>query len=77
MLYKYGEGDHITSHVKFVVSTVCICIAYLFLSLCAQVNWIAIIVIVSIVVVILIIYSSYQIVGLYYGLFFKTDPNSN
>lgn len=45
--------------------------AYLFLSLSAQVNWIAITVIVSVVVLVLIIYSSYQIVGLYYGLFFR------
>lgn len=63
--------------MKFIVSTVCISIAYLFLSLSAQINWIVIIVVVSIVVIVLIIYSSYQIVGLYYGLFFKGDRTLN
>lgn len=46
-------------------------VAYLFLSLSGQIPWIAITVIVSLVVLVLIVYSSYQIVGLYYGLFFK------
>jgi hypothetical protein len=71
MLYKYGEGDGIGKHVKFIISTVCVVIAYLFLSLAGQINWIFVVVIVSIVVIVLIVYSSYQVIGLYYGLFFK------
>lgn len=71
MLYKYGEGDAVKDHLKLIISTVCIIISYLFLSLNANVNWIAIVVIVSIVVVVLIVYSSYQIVGLYYNQMFR------
>lgn len=71
LLYRYGEGDRMKMHVKFVVSTVSIIIAYLFLSLSGSINWIAITVIVSIVVVVLIVYSIYQIIGLYYHLIFK------
>lgn len=70
-LYRYGEGDRIKMHVKFVVSTICIMVAYLFLSLSGSINWIIITVIVSIVVVVLIVYSIYQIIGLYYHLLFK------
>jgi len=38
----------------------------LFLSLAGYINWIFVVVIVSIVVVVLIVYSSYQVIGLYY-----------
>ena len=71
LLYRYGEGDQIKHHVKFVVSTLCVIIAYLMLSLAGSVNWIVVVVVVSVVVLVLIIYSVYQIVGLYYQLFFK------
>lgn len=71
MLYKYGESDSLKDHIKFLISTISIIIAYLFLSLAEQINWIVITVFVSIIVVVLIIYSSYQIVGLYYTLFKK------
>lgn len=77
MLYRYGEGDKIKDHIKFEVSVVCICLAYLFLSIESYVHWIAVVVIVGIVVVVLIIYSSYQIVGLYYGLIFKQDTKGS
>lgn len=73
MLYRFGEGDRLKDHAKFIITSSCIVIAYLFMSLSAQVPWIAITVIVSIVVAVLIFYSSYQIVGLYYGLIFKKD----
>lgn len=73
LLYKYGEGDSAKDHVKFLVCTGCVMLAYLFLSLIEHVNWILITVIVSIVVVVLIVYCSYQIVGLYYELMFKKD----
>jgi uncharacterized membrane protein len=69
----YGEGDSIKKHIKFIIATVCISIAYLCLSLSAQINWIGIVVVVSLVVAILIIYSIYQVVGLYYTLLFKAN----
>lgn len=71
MLYKYGEGDKLNMHVKFVVSTAAIIIAYLFLSLTGYIHWIVVTVIVSIAVVVLIVYSIYQIVGLYYHMIFR------
>lgn len=71
MLYRYGEGDQIKDHIKFMIIAIAISIAYLLLSLSETVNWIAIVVVVSIVVVVLIVYSSYQIVGLYYTILFK------
>ena len=43
------------------------------LSLTESVNWIVIVVFVSIIVVVLIVYSSYQIVGLYYDLLFPKE----
>jgi Ca2+/Na+ antiporter len=73
MLYKHGEGDPLSKHLKFIVAVVCISIAYLLLSLSAQVNWIGIVVVISLVVVVLIIYSTYQIVGLYYSYIFKEN----
>lgn len=75
MLYRYGEGDKLLVHIKFVITTSAICIAYLMLSLSDVVNWIVIVVIVSIVVVILITYSTYQIVGLYYHIMFRKKNN--
>lgn len=47
--------------------------SYLFLSLANQIHWIAIITIISLAVVVLIVYSSYQIVGLYYGMIFRGE----
>ena len=73
MLYRYGEGDSIKSHLKLIISSACISLAYLFLSLGANMNWIPIVVISSLGVVVLIIYSIYQIVGLYYHQMFKKD----
>ncbi len=73
MLYKYGEGDKIKHHVKFLVATTCIIISYIMLSLAGNINWIAIVVVVSMVVVVLIVYSTYQIVGLYYSMLFKEE----
>lgn len=77
MLYRFGVGDRLKDHAKFIITSSCIIIAYLFLSLSAQVPWIAITVIVSIVVAVLIFYSSYQIVGLYYGLIFKKEAKNS
>lgn len=60
-------------HTKFIVVFASVSTAYLFLSLCEKVNWIAITVIVSLVVIVLIIYSIYQIVGLYYYNIFRNS----
>jgi len=72
MLYKYGEGDNVQYHLRFILAAVCISVAYLLLSLSGQVSWVAIVVVVSLVVAVLIVYSIYQVVGLYYERIFKT-----
>ena len=73
MLYRYGEGDSVKDHLKLVISSALIMVSYLLLSLTGRLSWIAIVVIVSLVVVVLIVYSSYQVVGLYYRHLFKNE----
>ena len=52
--------------LKLFVCSGVIIVAYLFLSLIGVANWILILIVVSIVVLVLLVYTFYQIGGIYY-----------
>lgn len=71
LLYRYGIGLTLSEFKKYFIISGLISLSYLFLSLEEKINWVGLVVIVSLSTVALIVYSGYQLVGIYYFRIFR------
>ena len=72
-LYRYGEGVQLVGYRKYFGISGFVCLAYLFLSLQHYVPWILLVISVSAAAIVLLVYSGYQLVGIYYYNIFSEE----